>query len=1157
MSKLDKNNSNTRRFGMTDFAVDNGVSMMLLTFMLFLFGWQSYNNMPKEQFPEIVIPTIFVGTTYSGNSAEDMENLITKPLEKEIASISGIKKIDATSIQDFSNLIVEFNTSVSVEDALREVKEAIDKAKSDKDFPKDLTSGPNVQEINFSEFPIMTINLAGRYSEAELRAYAEDMQTEIEKCPEISDVKIKGVGTREVRVDVDLFAMQSRQVSFGDIANAVKMENLTLSAGDRTTNGFKRSVRVVGEFKQIAEIENIIIKSPFQQPVFLRDIATVKEAFADATSIARADGLPVVSLDVIKRAGQNLLSASDKIKEIVNTAIAKKLPKDLKVTVFNDQSINTRNQVANLQNNIISGVVLVVLVLLFFLGLRNAMFVGVAIPLSMLMGIWILDLMGVTLNLIVLFSLILALGMLVDNSIVVVENIYRYMSEGYDKDDASKLAVGEVAMPIIASTATTVAAFVPLLFWPGIMGEFMGYLPVTLIIVLSSSLFVALVLTPVYTKYFMKVEDLSKETSSDARRRYINTGIFVAILAGFMLMNYAGGTIWAGNALLITICLVLANLFLFRPGTRLFQTYVLPAIENFYEKFVGWALSGWKPIILFLSMFVLLFASVMLMGVRPPKVVFFPEGDPLYVNAFVEMPIGADIQLTNEMARKLEKRIDEAIAPYKDKGVVEAVLSQIGENTADPSRPPEPGATPNKARLTVSFVSADKRQGVSTNDIMNAIREKLKGYAGVTIIVDRNESGPPTGKPINLEIYGDEVEMIDLSRVATEALAYLKSKNVAGIEELTQNISADVQQDLVSIDRDAARRYGISTYDIGMALRTSLFGNEVGQFKDGDDELPIMVRYSEMYRQNQDALMNQLITFRDMNTGKLVQVPIATVARINPSTTFNAIKRKNEKRTITITSNVLEGYNANNIVKELENYMKSYPMPEGFGFRFTGEQQEQAEAMAFLSNAFLYAMALVFFIIVLQFNSISSPLLIMTSILFSTIGVLLGYIITNMDLVIIMTGIGIISLAGIVVNNAIVLLDYVNVLLIKRRDETGRANLSDEEVRAAVIEAGKTRLRPVLLTAFTTVLGLIPLATGFNFDFGGFVLSFSPDIYWGGDNAALWGALSWTVVYGLIFATFLTLVIVPVMYWLIYRGARNFGALFAWVGSLMGSSSKK
>jgi multidrug efflux pump subunit AcrB len=1153
MAKLDKNqDASRRRFGMTDFAVDNGVSMILLTFMLLIFGFMSYNNMPKEQFPEIVIPTIFVGTTYAGNSAEDMENLISKPLEKEMASIAGIKKIEATSIQDFSNLIIEFNTNVSVEDALREVKEGIDKAKADKNFPKDLTSGPNVQEINFSEFPIMTINLSGRYSEAELRGYAEDMQTEIEKCPEISEVKLKGVSTREVRIDVDLFAMQSRQVSFGDIANAIKMENLTMSAGDRTSNGFKRSVRVIGEFKEVSEIENIIVKSPFQQPVFIRDIAKVKEGFADATSIARADGMPVVSLDVIKRAGQNLLSASDKIKKIVEVAIAKKLPKDLKLSIFNDQSINTRNQVANLQNNIISGVVLVVLVLLFFLGLRNALFVGVAIPLSMLMGIWILDLMGVTLNLIVLFSLILALGMLVDNSIVVVENIYRYMTDGYDSESASKLAVGEVAMPIIASTATTVAAFVPLLFWPGIMGEFMGYLPITLIIVLSSSLFVALVLTPVYTKYFMKIEDLSAETAPEARRRYINTGIFLAITTGFMVMAYAGGTVWAGNALLITIGLVIANLLLFRPGTRLFQAYILPAMENGYERFVNWALSGLKPIILFSSMFVLLFGSITLLGIFTPKVVFFPEGDPLYVNAFVEMPIGADIQLTNEIARKLEVRIDEAILPYKDKGVVEAVLSQIGENTADPSRPPEPGATPNKARLTVSFVSADKRNGVSTYDVMNAIREKLKGYAGVTIIVDRNESGPPTGKPINLEIFGDEIEMNDLTRVSSEVLAFLKSKNIAGIEELTQNISADVQQDLIIIDRDAARRYGISTYDIGMALRTSLFGNEVGQFKDGDDELPIMVRYSEMYRQNQDALMNQLITFRDMNTGKLVQVPIATVARVQPSSTFNAVKRKNEKRTITITSNVLEGYNGNQIVKELETFMKSYPMPENAGFRFTGEQQEQAEAMAFLSSAFMYAMALVFFIIVLQFNSLMTPLLIMTSILFSTIGVFLGYVFTGMDLVVIMTGIGIISLAGIVVNNAIVLLDYVNVLIQEEQAKTNGA-LTADQMRNIVVTAGRTRLRPVLLTAFTTVLGLIPLATGFNFDFGGLFMSFSPDIYWGGDNAALWGALSWTVVYGLIFATFLTLVIVPVMYWLVYRASYWLSALFAWLGSLVSS----
>ncbi len=1143
------NNVNRRRFGMADFAVDNGVTMLLLTAMLILFGIGSYTSMPKEQFPEIVIPTIFVGTTYAGNSAEDMENLITKPLEKELASISGIKKIEGTSIQDFSNLIVEFNTSVEVEDALREVKEAIDKAKSDKDFPKDLTSGPNVQEINFSEFPIMSVNLSGQYGEEQLRQFAEDMQTEIEKLPEISDVKIKGVSTKEVRVDVDMFAMQSRQVSFGDIANAVQMENMTMSAGDRNTNGFRRSVRVMGEFKKINEIENIIVKSPFQQPVFLRDIATVREAPAEATSIARADGQPVVSLDVIKRAGQNLLSASDKIKEIVEKFKAEKLPKDLKVSIFNDQSINTRNQVANLENSIISGVLLVVLVLLFFLGLRNALFVGVAIPLSMFMGIWILDLMGVTLNLIVLFSLILALGMLVDNSIVIVENIYRYMSGGageqFSRAESSKLGAGEVAMPIISSTATTVAAFVPLLFWPGIMGEFMGYLPITLIIVLSSSLFVALVLTPVYTTLWMKIEDLSKETVSDARRRYINSAIFLGIIALFMVFFYVRGTTWAGNSCLITIVLVLANIFLLRPGTRLFQAYMLPALERGYEVFINWALSGAKPIILFVGTIFLLFASQIMIGIFTPKVVFFPEGDPLYVNAFVEMPIGTDIQGTNEMARKLEKRIEEAIAPFQAKGVVEAVLSQIGENTADPSRPPEPGATPNKARLTVSFVSAEKRGGISTMDVMEAIREKLKGYAGVTIIVDRNESGPPTGKPVNLEIFTDEGEMADLSRVSTEVLTYLKGKNVAGIEELTQNVTADLQQDLVRIDRDAARRFGISTYDISMALRTALFGNEIGKFKEGDDEYPIMVRLSEQYRQDQGALMNQLITFRDMNSGKLVQVPIATVATVIPSSTFNAVKRKNEKRTITIASNVLADYNANEIVKELEMHMKSYKMPEGFGYRFTGEQQEQAEAMAFLSKAFMYAMALVFFIIVLQFNSLATPLIIMTSILFSTIGVFLGYVFTGMDLVIIMTGIGIISLAGVVVNNAIVLLDYVNVLLLQKREETGRDELTAEEVRACVVESGKTRLRPVLLTAFTTVLGLIPLATGFNFDFVGFVQRFEPDIYWGGDNAAMWGALSWTVVYGLIFATFLTLVIVPIMYWLTYRVSNFFGRIWS------------
>ncbi len=1133
-----------RQFSPTTFAVDNSVSMLLLTVLLLLFGTQSYNNMPKEAFPEIVIPTIYVGTTYSGNSAEDMESLVTEPLEKEIASISGIKKIDATSIQDFSNLIVEFNTSVSVQDALREVKEAVDKAKSDKDFPKDLTAGPNIFEINFSEIPIMTVNISGRYSQDDLRRFAEELQTEIEKMSEISDVKIKGVATREVKVDVDLFAMQSRQVSFGDINNAIAMENLTMSAGDRTTNDFKRSVRVVGEFKNVLEIENIIVKSPFQQPVFLRDIAKVYESFADATSIARSDGNPVVSLDVIKRSGQNLLSAADKIKALVKNFTANKFPKDLKVAIFNDQSNDTRNQVANLQNNIIAGVVLVVLVLLFFLGLRNALFVGVAIPLSMLMGIWILDLMGITLNIIVLFSLILALGMLVDNSIVVVENIYRYMSDGFDPHNASKKATAEVAVPIISSTATTVAAFIPLLFWPGLMGEFMGYLPVTLIIVLSSSMFVALVLTPVYTKYFMVIEDLAQEQATQMRSRWRNQLIFSALLAAAAVLCYSSGTTWAGNSLVITVGLILTNLLLLRPGTRLFQAYALPAMESGYNRFIKWSLTGWKPSVVFVSMFILLFVSIALLGVFPPKVVFFPESDPKYVNAFVDLPIGTDIKATDALTASLEKKINTALQPYQQYGIIEAVLSQIGENTADPAAPPAPGATPNKARLTVSFVPADKRNGQSTAKVMEDIRAALQNIAGCTIIVDKNADGPPTGKPINLEIYGDDIEMPELIAVASNVQNFIKAKNIAGIENLEKNVSADVQQDLVIIDRETARRFGVSTYDISMALRTALYGNEASKLKKGDEEYPIMIRYAEKYRQNPDALMNQLITFRDMNTGRLVQVPMATVAEIKPSATYNAVKRKNEKRTITLSSNVIEGYNANEIVAELQNLMRDYQLPEKFGYRFTGEQEEQMAAMAFLSTAFGYASALVFFIIVLQFNSLMKPFIIMTSVLFSTIGVFLGYVITGMDIVIIMTGIGIISLAGVVVNNTIVLIDYVNFLQERKTNGVRDAIISDDDYMDIIAEAGQTRLRPVLLTALTTILGLIPLAVGFNFDFTGLIQSFSPNIYWGGDSAALWGALSWTIVYGLIFATFLTLVVVPIMLWLLHRGAANSRALY-------------
>lgn len=1135
---MSKDNKLYRNFGATSLAVDNATSIFLLTIMILLFGVRSYTTMPKEQFPEIVIPTIIVTTTYSGNSAEDMEQLVTIPLEKELASITGIKKIEGNSINDFSNITVEFNTGITVDKALQEVKDAVDKAKGDRDFPKDLTAGPNVFEINFSEFPIMAVNLSGRYSNNELRSFGEYLQTEIEKLPEISEVKLKGTSEKEIQIDVDWKQMQAKQISFDDIANAIAMENITMSAGELKYNGFNRSVRVVGEFKKVKDIENIIVKSEFQNPIFLRDIAKVVEGVATPTSIARSDHLPVVSLDVIKRAGENLLSASDKIKEIVAKAEANRFPEALKVSIFNDQSINTRDQVANLQNSIISGVILVVLVLLFFLGLRNSLFVGLAIPLSMLMGILILNMMGVTLNTMVLFSLILALGMLVDNSIVVVENIYRYIQEGYTSVDASKKAAGEVAMPIIASTATTLAAFVPLMFWPGIMGEFMGYLPLTLIIVLTSSLFVALVLTPVFASALMKLDD-DRLVRENEKQKLMNILFFAFAMVVLAVLAHFNGTMWLRNAFGIVFVLSLLNYFVFRPGTVLFQTKFLVWLERGYDKFIRFILKGVMPYLTFVGVIFLLFLSIGLLGSNPPKAVFFPETDPLYVNVFAELPIGNDITRTDELVKDIEVKVEGAIKKYKDAGIVEAVLSQIGENTADPSAPPEPGATPNKARLTVSFVPSNQRKGLSTVDALEDIRNALQDYAGVSIVVDRNQDGPPTGKPISLEISGDDKTMRELTLVAEKALTHLKALNVPGVEELNMNISSKVQQDIIEVDREASRRYGLSTLDIAKSLNTALYGREVSKFKDGEDEYPIMLRFNEASRYDNEALMNQLVTFRNMDAGgRIVQVPISAVARKRPSSTYSAVKRKNEKRTITIYSNVLEGYNSTEVVNELRAAMETYSeenFKEGFNYKFAGEQEEIAANMAFLSQALLVAVFAIFLILVSQFNSFISPFIIILSIVFSTIGVFLGYWSSGMDLVIIMTGIGIISLAGIVVNNAIVLIDYINFLQKRKKQETGKAYLSKEEVMNAIIKGGETRLRPVLLTAVTTVLGLIPLAIGLNIDFTSFLTELDPKIFIGGDNVAFWGPMSWTIIYGLVFATFLTLVVVPVMYWLFYR----------------------
>lgn len=1120
-----------REFKLTSLAIDNKTSILLLTVMLFIIGTMAYNSMPRESYPEITQPEIYIGTIYPGNSPSDIENLITRPLEKEINAISGVKELKSTSIQDYSTIIASFDYDVPVKEALQEVKDAVDRAKQD--LPSDLDNDPNVFELDFSEFPIMNINLYGNFTQEELREYAEYLQDEIENLSEISEVVIRGLLEKEVNIEVDILKMESMLISFRDIEDAFFQENVSMSGGDILTDGYRRNIRILGEFTTVEEMGEIIVKREDGDIVYLKDIANVYFGYEDRESFARLDGSPVVTLDVKKRGGENIIRASEKINDIIQHAKQSKFPKSLNIIITGDQSKQTIQMVSDLENNIISGVILVVVVLLFFLGLRNAMFVGIAIPLSMLIGILVLSITGTTLNMMVLFSLILALGMLVDNGIVVVENIYRLHSEGKPLKRAAKEGAGEVAWPIISSTATTLGAFLPLLFWKDTMGEFMKYLPLTLIITLTSSLFVGLVINPVLTAQFMKVETEKKQYKN--KRFWPIMATFFVLAATFYLLSFneVGSKPMVNamaNIFAFLLILSLLTRFVLDPASRWFRNRFLVVIENIYDRFIRFALRGYNPIYFFLGTIVLMIISVTLYFNSDPKVLFFPEQEPQYINVFIEAPLGTDIDETNRYCMQIEDSVNKVLEPYGK--IIEATLALVGEGTSDPSAGPAIGKSPHKARINVNFLEFNKRGGVLTSKIMEEIRTNVKKIPGVQIYVDQNPVGPPTGKPISIEISGEDFEkLVMLSEDVRKSLVDL---NVPGVEGLKSDLEVGKPELIINIDRDAARRFGISTIQIAAEIRTSLFGKEISKFKEGEDDYPIILRSDEKSRYNLQALLNKKITFQHMSTGRWMQVPISSVASVEYSSSFGSIKRRNMNRVIALNSNVNEGYNANEIISVYKDFLSNYTIPQGFTLEFAGEQEEQAETAEFLTFALMIALFLVFLIIVTQFNSIIKPLIIMTTVLFSTIGVFIGLNITSMPFVVLMTGIGIISLAGIVVNNAIVLIDYTNLIRERRRNELQlfdeNQHLPLEDVYLSIINGGKTRLKPVLLTAITTILGLIPLAVGININFFTLFTDFNANFSIGGDSVAFWGPMSWTVIFGLAFATFLTLVIVPVMY---------------------------
>ena len=1122
-----------KEFKLSTWSIHNKMTVFVIIGMIFLAGIFSYQSMPREAFPEIVVPEIFISTAYPGNSAIDIEKLITRPLEKEINGISGVDEITSTSIEGFSSIKVTFDFSVTPTEALRKVKDKVDIAKSDKDFPKDLPADPNVKELNFAELmPIMNINLSGDFSMDELKEYGEYLEDEIEKVPEISKVDIRGIQDKEMEISVDLYKMEISKISFNDIAQAIQNENMTVSGGDLLENGLRRNVRVIGEFKSADEIADIIVKQENEDIVYLRDIAIVTFKEQEKQSYAREFSQPVVMLDVTKRGGENLINASTQIDAIIAKAKESYFPSNLNISKTNDQTNDTKTMVSDLENSIILGILLVVLVLLFFLGIRNALFVGIAIPLSMFMSFIILNALGVTLNTMVLFSLVIALGMLVDNGIVVVENIYRLLDEGYSKIDAAKYGVGEVAMPIIASTATTLAAFLPLAFWPGMMGEFMRYLPITLIIVLTSSLFVALVINPVLTAVYMKI----KEDEVNFKKIVIFSSMLffvgVILIIGGLISGIKGLNA-AGLLLALAGLLRVINTKYLSPATEWFQNKFLPKLENYYERTLQFALKGKRPRIFFIGTFGLLLFSILLFKAFPPKKLFFPKTPPKQVYVYLEFPIGTDIEVTNKLSIEVEDKIQDHLKKYevnKKNDLITSVIGQVGEGTSDPNRGQDGGTTPNKARITVDFVKFIERGNIDTEDVLIKIRELLKDIPGVDIIVDRPADGPPAGAPINIEVAGDDYEL--LLATAENIKQFIKNRNILGIEELKLDVEQGKPELPIIIDRQKARRLNVSTGQIGDALRTSLYGKEISTFKDGEDDYPINMRLMDKYRYDKQALINQKITFRNQSDGKIVQVPISSIAHSETSSTFSAVKRKDLDRVITIASNVLEGYNATEINDQIKEVLNKYDLPKNINISFTGEQEKQAEEMAFLSKALLIAVFLIFLILVAQFNSTSTPIIISLAVVLSLIGVLLGLIIFRMEFVIMMTMIGIISLAGIVVNNAIVLIDYTNLVMVRKRLELGLepGTLTKEIIYESIVEGGKTRLRPVLLTAITTILGLLPLAIGININFMTLFTEFDPQFYIGGENVAFWGPMSWTIIFGLTFATFLTLIIVPVMY---------------------------
>ena len=1131
-------NKKNKEFFLSSWAINNKTIIYVLMTIFLVSGITAYKTMPRELFPEINSSNIFVTTIFPGNNAEEIEKLITDPLEQEIKGVIGLIEIESTSSEGISIINIEFDDEIPTEVARLRVKDLVDNVTVGDDWPtfNNAKVDPNIFEFDIAErFPVLNISLVGDYKVEELKEYAEYLDTRIERLPQVKTVEVRGIQDFEVEIAVNPYKMKATKTSFGNIINAISQENITISAGSLISDGQRRNVKIIGEVSDPSQLNRLIVKRD-DGPVYLEDVASVSFSEKDVTSFTRSFDQKTVMLEVVKRGGENAIFASNSIQEIIKDAKQNFLPENLDVVVQNDQSEYTINSVNDLMNNLIFGIILVVTVLTFFLGLRNALFVGFAIPMSMFMSLVILSAFGFTLNRMVLFGLVMGLGLLVDNGIVVVENIYRLMSkEGMSRVQAAKLGIGEVALPIIVSTATTIAAFIPLGTWPGTLGEFMIYFPITLSAILGSSLIVAIFFNSMLVSSFMDLSEQEISRTNLIKLTYILGGLAIV----FVLFQDTR----AIGSLLAFICFLFWSYkYVIKNSAVKFQNTLLVKLENRYNEFLSFALAGFRPYLFLLGTISLFFVSILLMAIFPPKVEFFPDNEPQQILVYLEYPEGTDIKKTNETSMLIESEIYKVVnnSKYIDNGynfLVESAISQVGEGAGNPET--DAGGTgeiPHKALITMTMREFKFRRGMSSEELRKEIQvELIEKFPGIAISVEKDSQGPPGGYPVNIEIYGEDYEQ--LIETAISMKNYLNQENIEGIEQLKIDVSRSKPGLEFNVDREKAGELGIPTGLVGQTIRNSIIGSKAGIYKLRGEDYEINVRFDEEFKNDINSIINQNIVFRDQSTGKIQEVPIASIVDQKNITSFSAIKHIDLQRVVTLYSSILAGSNANEIVNTAEIALSGYEAPQGVEYKFTGEIKQQSENQEFLSGALLTGIALIILLLVFQFNSISKPFIVLASIVLSFTGVFLGIVIFNLTFSILMTMLGIISLTGIIVNNAVVLIDYTQLLFDRKKIDL---NMSKDEIidkmtaMELVKTAGKARLKPVLLTAITTIFGLIPLAVGLNIDFFSLFANWNPNVYLGGDNVVFWGPLAWTVIFGITFATFLTLIIVPSMYYIIH-----------------------